>query len=131
MRVTVKVERGEQSEDAAAGGVQVHTEVGQDELNLETKVGTSGLDVHTEAVAGEDGVENTIKLEVKEEVPGARVKVEAQLEEEDSDVTTTATVQKAGAGRGPKKTEKSVEAELEETSGEDGVSAESDLHVKI
>ena len=38
MRVTVKVERGEQSEDAAAGGVQVHTEVGQDELNLETKV---------------------------------------------------------------------------------------------
>ena len=89
------------------------------------------MDVHTEAMAGEDGVENTINLVVKEEVPGTKVKVETQLEEEDSDVTTTATVQKAGAGKGSKKTEKSVEAELEETSGEEGVSAESDLHVKI
>ena len=120
--MTVTVERGEDE----AGGIQVHTEVGKDQLDLDSKAGSSGLDVHTEAVAREDKADNQIILSVKEEVQGHQVQLDTKLEEE-NEVTTTATVHAAEGGEETS----SVDLELDPIKGADTRAGESDIHINI
>ncbi|XP_023337967.1 serine/arginine-rich splicing factor 4 isoform X3 [Eurytemora carolleeae] len=122
INLEIKVECVDENNTAGVSNLNVHAQVENDHLDMETQLGSEGADVYSEAKVEDEGENSSIKITIDTEQPDTGLEVENTLIGDEKRITATLD------NDGVEQTKK-IKVDLETDSDSDHEEAEGHIHI--